>query len=97
MGERVSPAAGKEGETPCIKMGKQAALLNRPGGPANQRLDRSQQCVLVVAEPNDTVDQGGWSLGLQGQGPCSSVGTRETMSGLPRASQTQQVLVSHNS
>ena len=93
----MSPPARKEGETPHVKMGKQAAMLNRPGGPMHQRLDRSQQCVLVVAEPNDTVGSGGWSSRLQGQAACSSVGTRETTSGLPRTSQTQQVLVSHGS
>ncbi|XP_075302974.1 uncharacterized protein LOC142365738 [Opisthocomus hoazin] len=50
-GEKVSPAAGKEGDTPRAK---EAAMLNRPGGPMNQRLDSSQRCVLAVAEPNDT-------------------------------------------
>jgi len=93
-GEKVSPAAGKEGDTPCVK---EAAMLNRPGGPMNQRLDSSQRCVLAVAEPNDTVCSSGWRSGLQGQGACSSVGTRDITSGLPRTSQTEQALVLHDS
>lgn len=84
----MTPAAGKKGETPHLKTDKQASMQNRPMGPTNQRLDRSQQCVLVMAKPSDTVGSSGWS--------SAPAGTKKTTSRLARTSETQQVFVLHN-